>query len=170
VSGVPASVRWLLLLSLALNVALGAALVLPMVASEHYRGHRSGSHSHGRDHMPNPRHLRRLLGEERASLVDAEVDRHRERIRATFPPLHAARATVHAAMHAEPFDRAALDHAFAELRARDAATAEAVQAMLADVIAQLTPEERARIATSMEMRERERQERREKRREARGEK
>ena len=121
--------RWVLLLSLALNVALGAALLLPLVAADHYRGQRSG-HSHGGDHMPSPRQLRRLLGEEREAVVDAVFEKHRPALRETFRPLHAARGAVHAAMHAEPFDRAALDAAFAELRERDAATAAAVQAML----------------------------------------
>ena len=161
--------RWVLLLSLALNVALGAALLLPLVAADHYRGQRSG-HSHGGDHMPSPRQLRRLLGEEREAVVDAVFEKHRPALRETFRPLHAARGAVHAAMHAEPFDRAALDAAFAELRERDAATAAAVQAMLAEVIAQLTPDERARIAASMEKRERERQERWKKRRETRRDK
>ena len=145
------AMRWVLLASLALNVALATALVLPWLVPERF-GH-GGEHrhrpGHGPDHLPNPRHLREVLDEARRTEVEAILQRHRPRVRATFRPLRDARERAHAAMHAEPFDAAALERAFAELRARDAESAMAVQAMLAEVAAALTPEERARMAELM---------------------
>jgi Spy/CpxP family protein refolding chaperone len=151
VNNLPPAVRWLLLASLALNVALGAALALPWLASDHYKP--THSRMHGRDHMPSPRHLRRVLGEDRSTVVEAVMQRHRPHIRATFPPLREARRATHAAMAADPFDAAALERAFAELRERDARSTTAIQAMLAELMTQLTPAERAKIVASMPRRD-----------------
>lgn len=153
-SDLPPVVRWVLLASLALNVALGAALALPWLAPDHDRPRHA--RMHGRDHMPSPRHVRRVLGEERADVVEAVMKRHRPDIRATFPPLREARRAAHAAIAADPFDAAALERAFAELRARDADSKTAIQAMLVELMAQLTPAERAKVVDSMPKRERRR--------------
>ena len=151
-SNLPSLVRWVLLASLALNVVLGAALALPWLASDHDRPRHA--RTHGRDHMPSPRHVRRVLGEDRADVVEAVMKRHRPDIRATFPPLREARRAAHAAIAADPFDGAALERAFADLRARDADSKAAIQAMLVELMAQLTPAERRKVIDSMPKRER----------------
>lgn len=152
----PTALRWVLLVSLGLNVALGTALVLPWLVPERfgYDEERRRGPGHGPDHLPSPRHLRQVLDQDRRAEVEAIMDRHRPGVRATFRPLREARERAHAALHAEPFDREALDRAFAELRARDAESAMAVQAMMADVAAALTPAERARMAELMPERRR----------------
>ena len=57
-----------------------------------------------------------------------------------------ARREVRQLMLASEFDRERIDQAFAELRARDEKAAEAVQSMLIEVLSELTPEERVKVA------------------------
>ena len=140
--------RWVLLVSLGLNVALGTALLLPWAMPAHFHHARHHAPGHGGDHLPSPRHMRRVLGPQRAADVEAVMERHRPAIRATFGPLREARQHAHAVLQSDPFDPEALQQAFAELRARDAETAAAVQAMLAEVAATLSAEERRRLAKS----------------------
>lgn len=150
-SAMTPGLRWFLLGSLALNVTLGAALALPYVAPGFY-GRQAGQEHRTRgwrDPVPSIWRVRRLLGEERSELVKSVMQAHRPRIRETFPAMRAARAEVRRQMQAEPIDGEALRRAFAELRARDAATSAAVQEMLADLMQQLTPAERTRIVESM---------------------
>lgn len=143
------ALRWLLVASLALNIG-----VLSGIAWHHFG---DGDDSH-RGHMrmmargtmmPSPRLLHRVLPEERRAVVDAVMARHREPIRATVGRVFEARARVHALVTAETLDRPALDRAFADLRARDAEAATAVQAMLTELVGELTPEERRALGEAV---------------------
>ncbi|HET6602671.1 MAG TPA: periplasmic heavy metal sensor [Xanthomonadaceae bacterium] len=140
-------VRWMLVGSLALNVALVAGM------GWHYfelpKRHAKAMYMHGDRFMPSPRLLRQGLPEERHGVVDAVLDRHRPTIRGAVREVFQARGDVHDAMEAEPFDAAALERAFAALRERDVAAASAVQAMLGDLMGQLTPEERSSVTELM---------------------
>ena len=144
------ALRWLLVASLALNVGL-----LSGIAWEHF--------DHDRDHeprrvhvrmprgtmMPSPHLLRGVLSEERRAVVDGVLAEHRQSIGTSVRQVFQARAEVHDLMTAETIDRAALDQAFADLRARDAEAATAVQAMLTELVSELTPEERRALAEAV---------------------
>lgn len=140
------ALRWLLVVSLALNLAVIAGIAW------HHLG--DGEHRRARMHamhapMPNPMLLRRVLSEERQAVVDATLDAHRPRIRASVRAVIAARREAHALMTAETLDPQALDAAFETLRQRDAEAAAAVQAMLTDLLPKLTPEERQKLGEAM---------------------
>lgn len=144
------ALRWLLVASLALNVA-----VLAGVAWAHFSD--DGPHQrHMRmargTVMPNPAQLRRVLPPERRAVVDAALARHRDHVRTSVADVFEARARVHALLTAETLDRAALDQAFAVLRASDAEAASAVQAMITEVATELTPEERRAMAEAVHRR------------------
>lgn len=144
--------RWLLLVSLALNVALLAGIAWEYFDHDgprHPRGH--ALHMATMTHpMPNPMRLRGSLPEDRRGIVDAVLDEHRARIRDSVRGVFQARARVHALMAADTIDRPALDRAFAELRERDAEAARTVQAMLTELAIRLTPEERRALARSIQ--------------------
>lgn len=143
--------RWLLVASLALNVA-----VLAGVAWHHFEGghmrQRMRMHHMGGVPMPSPMALRRALPEDRRAVLDETLARHRPRIGESVRAVMQARRHAHELMTAEEIDPQALATAFADLRARDAEAAEAVQAMLADLLPRLTPEERRALGESMHRR------------------
>ena len=142
------ALRWLLVASLALNVGL-----LSGIAWEHFDRDDPPRHVKLRvargAMMPGPHMLHRTLPPERRAVVDAVHAAHQDRIHATVREVFAARARVHALMTAETLDRPALDRAFAELRDRDAEAAAAVQAMLTELAAELTPEERRKLGEAV---------------------
>ena len=145
--------RVLLVASLALNVAVAAGF-----AWHHFdRGHDRGRDGH-RPHvmrgtmMPSPRVLRQVLPEERRVVVDALLHEHRKAIRGSVRDVFAARRAVHELMTADTIDRPALERAFADLRARDAEAATAVQAMLTELATELTPAERRALADAVHRR------------------
>ena len=145
------ALRWLLVASLALNVGL-----LSGIAWEHFDRDDEPRRMHMRmargTMMPNPHLLRRVLPEERRAVADAVLANHRPQIHATVGAVFEARARVHALVTAETIDRPALDRAFADLRARDAEAARAVQAMLTELVTQLTPEERRALGEAVHRR------------------
>ena len=145
--------RWLLVASLALNVALLAGLGWAHLDGD---DHRDGPRMHlaRGTMMPSPHLLRGVLSEERQAVVDAVLAEHRQAIRGNVREVFRARTAVHALMTAETIDRAALDRAFADLRARDAEAATAVQAMLTELMSELTPEERRALAEAVHRRHR----------------
>ena len=140
--------RWLLVASLALNAALLAGIAWEHFDRDGPRRGRFAHHASG-TMMPNPMMLRGALPEERRAVVDEVLERHRGRIRETVRDVFDARADAHALMIAETVDPQALDRAFANLRERDAEAAQAVQAMLADLVSRLTPEERRALGDAM---------------------
>ena len=98
-----------------------------------------------------------LIGDDTAAiggLVDAVAARHRETMRVRIERMDEARATVREALRAEPFDRAALDDAFAGLREADSRTAAEAHALISEVAAEANPSERERLSRLMEGRRR----------------
>ena len=138
--------RIALLLSLALNVALGA-----MLAWHHgpWRGERGGRHAPSLPHLFDVRALRRVIPDERQPVLQPIFEKHRPEMRSRLHALFAARGDVRQAIAAEPFDPVALQSAFARLREADRATAEQAQTMMAEVLAVATPEERRKMAEIM---------------------
>ena len=136
-------VRTVLLVSLALNIALGASLtwlvLQPPPTREETRGRKARPLLH-------PEQLRRALPAERGELIDNVLEAHRAAMRAHLNELAAARDRVRDAVRHEPFDRSALDAAFAQLRESERQTAEEAQALISDLLQQLTAEEREQIA------------------------
>ncbi|MCX7562358.1 periplasmic heavy metal sensor [Xanthomonadaceae bacterium XH05] len=137
------SLRYILLASLALNLALGVGLAWvvfhsrPVPAEMRHREPRP---------MFHPGSLRHALSEERGELVDAVMAKHREAMHARIGHMAKARDAVREALQAEPFEPARLDDAFAQLRASESRTAEEAHALLADLASRATPEERQRLA------------------------
>ena len=136
-------VRVALLSSLALNLILGGWLM-----SRAAWGPRNLPHAQHATlpHLADLRAFRRALPEARQAAVDRSVDRHRPAMRERVGGLFAARRAVRAAMRAEPFDRAALDAAFAQLRQAESEAAESAQTLMGDVFEAATPVERAALA------------------------
>ncbi|GAB3726513.1 hypothetical protein GCM10028862_01890 [Luteimonas pelagia] len=140
--------RWVLVASLALNVALLAGFAWQHL---HDDGPRHGPPGHPLrgGMMPSPRLLRGALPAERQAVVDAILEKHRAGIRASVRDVFEARRAVHAQLTADTVDADAMEAAFADLRTHDAAAASAVQAMLTDLATELTPEERRAVADAM---------------------
>lgn len=148
VASSPRALRIGLLLSLALNALLLAALLAPFALSPREHGHDGHRGRRGGPAlMISPHQLKRSLPSAQSALVDAVLATHRPQLRMRIGVMLDARRDVAAALRAEPFDRAALDRAFVALRARENAIAEAAQAMLGDVAAQAGPAGRAQLAT-----------------------
>lgn len=150
-SGLPRTARFVLLASLALNVILAVALLVAAPWADRRDANR-GRHAPAFPALFDPRALKEALPPERLPALDAALQQHRERMRAQLGALFDARRAVRAAIVAEPFDRAALDAAFAGLRREETATATLAQSMLGDVLAQTTPPERERVAKLMDIR------------------
>jgi uncharacterized membrane protein len=84
-----------------------------------------------------PRELRGQIGK--------ELKGHRGQLRGALRELGEARREMLRQMAAEPLDRAALDAAFAEVRARTDALQRLGQELVTEVLEKTPPEERAKI-------------------------
>jgi uncharacterized membrane protein len=142
------ALRWLLVASLALNVGLLSGIAWKYLDRDDPPQRKLVRVTRGAM-MPSPHLLRRALPEERRAVVDAVLAEHHDRIHASVGAVFEARTRVHALVTAETLDRPALDQAFADLRARDAEAAIAVQAMLTELVTELTPEERRALGEAV---------------------
>jgi len=150
--------RWLLLLSLALNIGLGAALTATYW--QHSHGQTSAENRRwGR--IPDPRFFARALeATDRKVLLDV-LEKHRGQLGEHYRPLGHARRQLVEALRAEPFDPAALQQAFAQMRGSEAGTSNAMHSFMLDLATQLSSDGRKRIADKMQRgRHAERRERR----------
>jgi uncharacterized membrane protein len=137
--------RWILLVSLALNLALLIALLLPRVGLGLAAGEpatRRGGGGAG----PVPWVIRSVFEGDRREQVTAIMQDHREPIRAVLREVRRARRDVGAALHADPFEPASLEQALEHLRRAEAAASIAMHHMLADVVEDLDGSERAAVA------------------------
>ena len=153
------SPRWLggmLAASLALNLFLagvfvgryaadpGAAVAVPAPATEPARGERGPlADLPGRPFIQ--RMAQNLPPEERAKF-EAAVAAHRPALSAAASRVREVRLRVHDAIAVEPFDRAALETAFEQLRRRNEELQKAIQTALADAVAGLPPDARKALA------------------------
>jgi uncharacterized membrane protein len=134
--------RWVLLLSLALNVLFGAVVAAAWLHHHDGRGHGLG----GAVHLPRGERLERVLPEADKPALRAAYDRHRDDIRPKIGALFEARRAVREALDAEPFDAARATSALAVLRERESAVAASVHALLVDLSASVSPEGRVAIS------------------------
>lgn len=133
--------HWLLLASLVLNGLLGGYLIGRLAGPPHWR-------------MPHPPMAGEpsspfTLGALPTPLRDAmraKLRENRGEARKMFEGLRTARGELREAIGAEPFDPARLAAAFAGLRAAQGALQQDLHAIAVEVVTQMTPEERKRIA------------------------
>ncbi len=139
--------RILVIASLALNVFGIGAIAAGAIISQDGRG---GLFSHCRPPrfmgLPSPRELHAVLPDNDQIKLNQLLQANRAGFHQRLDALFAARQQVADAVRSEPFDRARLEAAFAALREREAAMAAGSQAWLADFIARIGPENRAKVA------------------------
>ena len=146
-SAMPRTYRYLLLLSLALNLGLGAALV---AIHWHHPADQSGAAERRWARIPNPRMLAGALDEADRKILLQVVETHRDQLGDRFRPLGGARRELAAALRAEPFDPAAMQRAFDRMRESESGTTEAMHAFMLELATRVSPAGRQRIADHLE--------------------
>lgn len=136
--------RWLLLGSLALNLALAVALGLALLRSP--PGWEPG--------VPSPRALRQALPEASQPTLRAVLEEHRPALRDAMRARREARRTVRPLLAADEFQRDRAEAALAVLREREQAASVAAHGMLLDLLEQLSPAERRELAKALLQRHR----------------
>jgi uncharacterized membrane protein len=147
--------RWL---TIALVISLGInLLILGAVAGHLLSGHRhmwqrpgmmQGEAGRGAD-RPGDMVIQRMtaaLPAEHRPAFEAAMAQHRPQLVESGRAVREARTKVRDAMVAEPFDRAKLDAAFAELRARSQELQTAVHTAVSDAAVKLPAEARQKLA------------------------
>lgn len=146
-SALPRNYRALLLLSLALNLVLGTALVAihwhhpddtPSVAERRWA------------RIPDPRQLARTLDDADRKVLSEVIEAHRGELGEHFRPLGHARRALAEALRAEPFDPAAMQRAFEQMRSSESGTANAMHAFMLELATKVSPAGRQRIADHLE--------------------
>lgn len=162
-SQLPRIFRILLLVSLALNIGLGAALI-----SLHLHARDANGAAEGKRwaRIPDPRALARVLGEPDRVVLREVIGNHHQQLREHFRPLGRARRELSTVLRQEPFDMAALEQAFAKVRVSETETAEAMHRFMLELAPKLSPEGRQRIAALLEKRHQHRRDRRREREDA----
>ena len=129
-------VRWILPASLALNLFFTALIGGTLIF-----------HAGGRSHHPPPiRHILRSAGPEARPLIDAALEKREPMLRAAGDAHRAARKAYRAALRNDPF---VPEQFSAALRMRDEARRKArseMEAVLLEVLPQLSPEARKKLA------------------------
>lgn len=141
----PRLINIALVVSIAFNLLFAGLIVTGAVRNGPF-GPDWGRHPPRSHFSFTPHAFMRALPEDERDHARAMMEPHRDEIRQDFGKLRQARAEVAAAVTAQPFDRARLDAALADLRARYQAIAEASQGAIADVIESLDDKGRAETA------------------------
>ncbi len=143
------TLRWILLGSLGLNVALAAALVAPGLGLV--------DEPDRQRYTPNaftPMSLRRVLTAEQREQLRPLWHQHRPEVRNAIREARQARRSLLDALRADELDRPTLERALADSRAHDLLMVEAGHRMLLDALLQLGPEQRRTLADQLEVRQR----------------
>lgn len=158
-----------------LNFWIVAGLALSLAANAYFIGTYVGARAYhhrwfenvdgppmGGDFRPGPdmlavnqfdlRELVMMLPESAQDDAIATLESHRDDVRDLFIASAQARMMSLSAMQAEAFDADALEDAFARSRAADQALFEAVHGSIVEIVADLTPEERAAMLARLEER------------------
>jgi len=98
--------------------------------------------------------MRHALGHDAKPMVESVMRQHHESIRRHIDDVRTARRDVAAAIGAEPFDRAQLETALARMRAEVGQAQTAFHGAFADVVGNLTPEQRQQLAKESQRRRR----------------
>ena len=146
-SALPRTYRYLLLLSLALNLGLGAAFV---AMHWHQPSGPSSSMERRWARIPNPRMLAGTLEEADRKILLEVVETHRGKLGEHFRPLGGARRELADALRAEPFDPSAMQAAFERMRDSESGTAQAMHAFMLDLATRVSADGRKRIADQLE--------------------
>ncbi len=136
--------RWLLLASLGLNLALGVALGLHLWRTP--PGWEPG--------IPGPRALRQAVPEASQPLLRSVFDQHRPALRGAMRERRQARREVRSLLAADNFQRDSAASALATLRERDLAASAAAHAVLLDLLVQMESAERQQLVEGMLQRRR----------------
>ena len=133
------SEKWLLG-GLALSLAANGLLVALLFFQP--------DHHHGRHHGPDVRvgRLDQHLAPESREVLRAAVDSRRDMLKREFDALRDARDKIAAALEKEPFDRAALEAAFAEVEQHQDKVKATVQQSFIEAASKLPVEERVKLA------------------------
>ena len=137
------SLRWLLGLLIATNVALLTVVVL-FVARQSGAFAPRGEIPGGR--LDTPAWLGEALPPAERERVAAVIESHRDDIRQQRFEVHRARRELGALMRRSEIDKQELNSAFARLRDAEHALAEVTQNALAEVLVDLEPRQRMRVA------------------------
>lgn len=137
------ALRVTLVVSLALNIFAAGAYATNLWRHDGHGQHR------GQALGMDPRALRETLPGEDRELLRNSMREHRPQMRERVRSVKEARHEVAAALRAEPFDKVKLAEAFALLRERQSAIAEAAQGTMIDVAEKATPEGREAMAQQM---------------------
>ena len=129
------------LLLIVLLISVGANLFF--IGGITYRSLSLEQARDGRPLPPNLGWLVRDLSDQRRAELDEIIRSSAEDVRPMRREIFAAQRTVNELMSAEPFDAAALQSAFAELRAVSDRYQEITQSQITAILEQLTPEERS---------------------------
>ncbi|HYE00803.1 MAG TPA: periplasmic heavy metal sensor [Alphaproteobacteria bacterium] len=132
--------RLLLIASLALNLALGGLLAGGAIRQWAWGGHGGEAPMRG---------LMRVLPAESHEAARAALAAGRPEMEARLAALRDARRELVAALAREPYDRAAVEAAFAALRARTAEVQAQAHGTVAGLAAGLGPEQRRRLGQAV---------------------
>ena len=137
--------RWVLILSLALNLVLMTALATWAVVHRlHERAEMTGVSG-----LPSPRVLMRHLERDERERLREALRRQAPAFRSEARAAAAARREVEQALLAEPFDRAALEAAMERARSHAGGLAEGAQRAIAELAESLDREGRERLAKAL---------------------
>lgn len=143
----PRTLRWVLIGSLALN-ALIIGAVLSTLCIAHFGGppHGDGPRAGG----PERRGqlllgFARTLSRERADVIRQKVADAEPNLESLRRGMRDARASVRAALTAEPYDQAKFDTALDGIVQAETAEAQGKTRLFGDVVRQLTPQERVEL-------------------------
>ena len=138
-------IRWVLILSLALNLVLLTALATWTVVHRlHERAEMTGVPG-----LPSPRVLMRHLEQDERERLREALRRQAPAFRSEARAAAAAHREVEQALLAEPFDRAALEAAMARARGHAGGLAEGAQRAIAELAEGLDRDGRERLAKAL---------------------
>lgn len=142
--------KTVLLVSLAVNLFFAGLLIGGPLFFDGPK--RDGGHRGGPDMgmMPNPRVLVEVLGPEEGRRAQRQLRREVPGMRQKFMAIRASHKDVLRAMRADPYDPDALVDALTNVRNKHMDVASAFQKPFADLLADLTPEQRAKMADAIE--------------------
>ncbi len=143
-NGTPRWVKWLLGASLVLNF-----VIIGLTVGAAARFHKHG-HSHGG--VATIGHIMRALPHDRKDEARELLEAARPEFRPLKAQRKAAQIAVADAIELTPFDRSAVLEAFGRLRVKDELTKASAHGVMADILAVLSPEERAEVAASLRKR------------------
>ena len=137
-----------LVVSLGLNLFLGGLMAGRWFSGPPHRQHAAMQGERGPAGEPG-RILQRMaatLPPEQRPAFEATIAKHRDRVAQAASQAREAREQVREVLRREPFDRAALDNAFEQVRAKNLALQIEIQTTIAEAAAGLPPSARQQLS------------------------